>query len=219
MVYERRSFSVKVINEAALSPVTLAQARKNSRIDHEDDDQHIQDCIDAATGYVQRMTDTALITTLFEWKMDRFPLGSTPLYLPRWPVQSIASISYTDTNGTTQTIASNSYSLRADNSGRGRISLVSWNPWPSTLNSPDSVSIRFHAGFGDSPTDVPREWQKPILLLASHWIENREATVGSMSKQIEFSVSALLDALRDPDDGQDFDLGSFNDSYWRWASQ
>jgi hypothetical protein len=44
---------------------------------------------------------------------------------------------------------------------------------------------------------VPDDAKQAMLLLASHWVENREAVLtGTISKEIELSYTALTDRLK-----------------------
>ena len=197
---EFRSSALSVVTPAAGLPVSLDAARRNSRIDTTDEDTRLTELLGAATKYVQRHTDTALITQTLSWKMDLFPRTASPLYLPTWPVQSLVSVSYVDMDGASQTIPTNTIALRSPAFGHARVARQNWEAWPSCKATPDAVDIRFTAGFGATHASVPDEFQQAILLLVSHWFENREAALaGSMSKEIEFSVSALIDTIRDSD--------------------
>jgi hypothetical protein len=52
------------------------------------------------------------------------------------------------------------------------------------------------AGYG-AASAVPDDAKQAILLLASHWVENREAVLsGTISKEIELSYTALTDRLK-----------------------
>jgi uncharacterized phiE125 gp8 family phage protein len=200
MLGEYWTSAVSIVTPAANLPVSLDAARRNSRIDTTDEDQRLTELIRAASAYVQKHTDTALITQALSWKLDRFPAKTRPLYLPVWPVQSLTSVTYTDANDATQTINVGTISTRLPSRGFARIARKQWLDWPSTLDTPDAVEIRFVAGFGDTEASVPEEFKQAILLLVSHWFENREGVLtGSASKEVEFAVSALIDTIRDSD--------------------
>jgi uncharacterized phiE125 gp8 family phage protein len=204
---EYRTTGLTVATPPAAMPVLVEAARRNSRYDTTDEDTRFTELIAAATDYVQKQTDTALITQTLAWKMDKFPSCSKWLYLPVWPVQSVSSITYKDQDNATQTISSGSIVLRSQANGRGRIALADWAAWPACRDTPDCVTIQFVAGFGSTTANVPDAFKQAILLLVSHWFENREAVlVGVGSKEVEFSVQSLIETLRDPDDGWGFDL-------------
>ena len=65
--------------------------------------------------------------------------------------------------------------------------------WPSFTPYPTgAVRIQFTAGYNDI-ANVPQMVKQAILLLVGHWYENREATLaGTISREIEFAVHALL---------------------------
>lgn len=204
---EYRTSGLTVVTPPAAVAVAVEAARRNSRYDTVDEDARFTELIAAATDYVQKQTDTGLITQTLSWKMDKFPCGAKWLYLPVWPVQSIVSITYKDQDNATQTIGSGSIVLRSQASGRGRIALADWAAWPACRDTPDCVNIQFIAGFGSTTANVPDAFKQAILLLVSHWFENREAVlVGTSSKELEFAVGSLIETLRDPDDGWGFDL-------------
>lgn len=205
MLGEYRTSGLSVVTPAANLPVSLDAARRNSRIDTTDEDLRLTELIRAATAYVQRYTDTGLITQTLSWEMDKFPACSKPLYLPAWPVQSLVSVTYIDIAGVSQTINPSTIALRNPTEGRARIARQNWEAWPSCKDTPDAVDIRFTVGFGVTEASVPEPYKQAILLLVSHWFENREA-VGNVGNEIAFAVNALIETVRDPDDGWGFDL-------------
>lgn len=205
MPAEYRTNSLSVVTPPASLPVSLDAARRNSRIDTTDDDTRLTELIRAATAYIEKHTDTGLITQTLSWKMDKFPACSKWLYLPSWPVQSIVSVSYTDSNNAAQTISPSTIALRNPTEGRARIARQNWEAWPAVKDTPDCVDIRFTVGFGSTEASVPDAYKQAILLLVGHWYENREA-IGNVGNEIAFAVQALIETLRDADDGLGFDL-------------
>jgi uncharacterized phiE125 gp8 family phage protein len=200
MLGEYLTSGLSIVTPAANLPVSIDAARRNSRIDTTDEDTRLTELIRVATAYVQKHTDTALITQTLSWKLDRFPIETKALYLPVWPVQSLSSVIYTDAAEASITIDLNTLSTRIPSRGQSRIARKKWAAWPSTLDTPDAVDIRFIAGFGATEASVPEEFKQAILLLVSHWFENREAVLtGSASKEVEFAVSAIIDTIRDSD--------------------
>ena len=202
-----RTYGLTVLDPPAVEPVSLAEARANSRIDTTDHDSKLTLSIEAARKWVEEQTETSLVSTQWRWTLDRFPRKRDWLMLPRWPVLSIEAIRYTDADGATQTISLPTVKLRKNNDGRGRIARVDWEAWPTTRVTPDAVEIDFTAGFGPAASDVPAIWKQPILLLVSHWFENAEASiVGTIVAEPPFGVHALIETLRDALDADDFDL-------------
>lgn len=200
MLGEYFSSSLSIVTPATALPVSLDAARRNARIDNTDEDARLTELIRAASAYVSKHTDTALITQTLAWRMDRFPIKIRELYLPIWPVQSITSISYRDENDVSQSLDLATVSTRLPARGHARLARKRWDAWPSTLDTPDAVEVRFVAGFGATHESVPEELKQAILLLVAHWFENREAVlVGSASKEVEFAVQSLVETIRDSD--------------------
>jgi uncharacterized phiE125 gp8 family phage protein len=187
-------------------PVTIEQARFNSRIDCCDFDDQLNLDIAAATKWIQEQTEAALITSTWLWTFDRFPRKTKWLSLPMWPVQSIVKIEYRNESDVWTEIESAKIVLRKNN-GRARVALKGWEAWPFAKFTPDAVRVEFVAGFGDESTDVPHIWQRAILLLVTHWFENPQAAqTGTEFRTIPFGVESIIENLRDPDDAEDFDL-------------
>jgi len=97
--------------------------------------------------------------------------------LPRPPLQSVESIKYLDTAGSEQTMPPDSYVIDASSDEIGRIALAWTQYWPITRCSINSVLIRFMAGYGDAPEDVPQTIRQGILIEISNLYENREDIV------------------------------------------
>ena len=113
---------------------------------------------------------------------------------PRAPLQSLTSITYTDDAGATGTVAAANYVVDAD-SEPGRLALAAGGSWPGiTLRAIAGVKLRFVAGYGDDPEDVPQGYKQAMLLLVGHWYENREAVIstGAIPKGLSLAVDALL---------------------------
>jgi uncharacterized phiE125 gp8 family phage protein len=79
----------------------------------------------------------------------------------------------------------------------GKIRTVYNGTWPSHLTDPNAVSVTWWAGYGPAGTDVPTAIRHAILMLVGHMYEQRLAVLsGSISKEIEFGVKALLDTAK-----------------------
>jgi uncharacterized phiE125 gp8 family phage protein len=84
-----------------------------------------------------------MVATSFDLTMTDFP-GCGYIAIPRVPLVSVTSITYVDTAGTTQTLASSVYSV---DTAQGVIYLAYGQVWPSTrADLADRVTVRFIAG-------------------------------------------------------------------------
>lgn len=176
------------IEPAQALPVTVVEVLRHLHLDgateHEAD---LTEILTHAIDYVEAETDLALCVAKWRWTLDYFPCAQ--LRLPIRPVLD-ASIRYRDTVGDWQSVDSTTYRLDPF--------VLRLNPlgtWPTV--SPDSwATVEVTLTAGHHPADVPSQAKRAILLLAGHWFANREALlVGSISKELEFSVTSLLSQI------------------------
>lgn len=190
-------------------PVSTAELKTQLRIDFADDDALLDRYIEAATDYVQIRSKHQLIDATFEYTIDGFPGStlfngttavkasptsplSTTIQLPKYPVQSITSIKYIDTDGNEQTLSSSLYQL--DETHRPcRVSPAYNETWPDTRAQMEAVAIRFVSGHGADETAVPENLKQAVMLLAGAWYENREGlATGNVAREVPFGVNALI---------------------------
>lgn len=174
--------------------VSLALAKQHCRIDITDDDNYVTALLTAAeryceqgiAGHRQFLTATYLQPVAGWWHHE--------LRLPRPPLQSVSLITYVDPTGVAQTLATTYYNVRIAWRQPGTIERAPWQQWPwHQGDNPYPIAITFTCGYGIA-TQVPLTIQQAILMLVSHWYERREpVTSGNVSKEIEFTVSALLE--------------------------
>lgn len=145
------------------------------------------DHLDGWSGILCR----ALVTQTWEQSFGRF---CDKLRLPLDPVQSITSVTYYDASNEQQTLAASVYQLLTDHSGP-YVSLKPGQSWPSTYSREDAVTVEFVCGYG-APADVPPAIKQAVLMLISHWNENREAAGPDGLSAIPFGVSVLLQPYR-----------------------
>lgn len=178
-------------------PITLATARLHLRLDavgsppSHPDDALVTSLITTAREAVEAYTELTVSQTTYAMALDEFP--SNAIELGTYPVNSITSIIYTDTNGASQTLNANQY-IFDSYSNPAKIFPVTI--WPQAKQIPNAVIVRFAAGFTDgSPNDypMPEALKQAMLLLIGHLYENREAVnIGNMVTQIPLGVIHLM---------------------------
>ena len=174
-------------------------------LDNEDIEQHIvvaagedsaliDTLIAAATSLVEERLHRAIMPQTWDWTLDAFP-AERILTVPRPALTSVTTLDYIDTAGASQTFASSNYIV--DSSGEpGRIALTPTASWPSTQDRIAAVTITYVAGYASADV-VPDAIKHALRMLVGHWYENREAVlIGTISKEIEFSVDSLLTSFR-----------------------
>lgn len=182
----------KIITAVTVEPLSIDEVKEYL---HEDEASTVQDAvirnmITAAREYCEEYTGRALATQTLEARLDYFPCRDF-IDLPRPPLQSVTSVIYTDSAGVATTMAANTAYLVDADSVPGRIVLPYGVSWPTfTAHPVNPIKIRYITGYS-STNRIPKTIRQAMLLLIGHWFANREA-VGPISKELEFSVRALL---------------------------
>lgn len=185
--------NLALVTAPSLDPVTVTEAKDWSRILGDEEDDIVQSNIVTAVSYLDGRDGVlarALMTQTWDYWLPCFPADSY-IELPLAPVQTISTITYTDTAGAPQTFSAANYSLSADKDWQPRVNLNYNATWPGTQGIPDAVKVRAVYGY----TSVPLPIRQAIVLLAGHFYENREPigdTVGEKA-ELPFGVRALLE--------------------------
>lgn len=192
--------SLSLITPPTFDPVTLAEAKAQCRSTTSEEDGLIAGYLLAARHYCEDHTGRVFATQTWEMKVDGAwptvfdrPTVSqrTRIVLPNPPAQSVTSITYLDTTGALQTLASNQYSFSKGDIF-GFIEPAYGVSWPPVRNQLETVTVRYVAGYTN---DFPDAIRQAILLLVSHFNEHREAIavdVRGVPIELPFSVTALL---------------------------
>ena len=190
---------VKAIGSVTTEPVSLETARLHLRLDTEGsppthpDDALVEALITVSREAVENFTELTLAVNDFQMKMDVFPTAE--INLGTWPVNSIASITYTDANGATQTISSADYALDTF-SKPAQITLAYGKTWPMVRNQPNAVTVTFEAGYtGDtSPVsnELPKALKQAMLLTITDLYENRGAIASKQNYEIPVMAQYLM---------------------------
>lgn len=175
-----------------IEPISLSDAKLHIRVDNNTEDTLILSLITSAREYCENYTGRSFADKTLEYYLDSFPMNE--INLPKKPVKSVTSVIYKDYEGTEITLTANTDYIADLNNGA--IVLPYGKPWPTFNPYPvDPIKITYMTG---DVASVPGAVKTAMLLLIGHWYENRGAVlIGSMSKEIEFSVRSLLEQYRD----------------------
>jgi len=185
--------AVRIITPPATDPITLTEAKSHLRVDHTDDDTLITGYITAATRYAEEFTGRAFITQTLELVLDEF---RAQIQIPRPPLQSVVSVKYDDSNGLEQTLTEGVDFLVDTASQPGWVVAVE-SIWPETIETINSVRIRYVAGYvdGNSPPseNVPRDIKSAILLIIGSLYSVRETVVvGAVAQHVPWGADQIL---------------------------
>jgi uncharacterized phiE125 gp8 family phage protein len=146
-----------------------------------------------------------------DWYTDNYPSivysttpgGSGYLTLPRCPLVSITSIKYDDVNGTEQTLNATNYQL--DTSAMpGRIRWASNASLPGVQDKPNSIRIRYVAGYGAASATTDQQQAavpaiaKSCCLIRLTDLYDRRMTEGTGFIAKSDSYSNMIGKLRIP---------------------
>jgi len=148
-----------------------------------------------------RIVDMTTDDEAFDDFVDlRIGLPRPPVRLHATAASATVTISYVDQGGTTQTLTwaqSGTQQFRLDRDHVPSLVYPEYlENWPSVRLDDKAVQVTYLAGYGGA-ANVPTPAKHAIKMLVGHWYANRESVlVGSISKELEFAVSALLANLR-----------------------
>lgn len=152
--------------------------------------------IDGATGWLGR----ALITQTWDLVLDAFPDATADnpyaaIRVPLPPLVSVTSITYTDTDGVSQTVSASDYDVDST-SEPGEIRPAYGESWPSTRDVRNAVTVRFVAGYG-AAASVPEPVKLWLRLRVSTLYAHREQFVtGTIVAPIASIGDAILASFR-----------------------
>lgn len=194
---------LSLVTAPASEPVLLAEAKAHCKIDSIDEDGLVAGYIIAARHHCETYLRRALITQTWDLLID----GDWPtecvngseqhrVVIPKPPLVSITSVSYVDSAGAAQTLATDQYQVSTKRH-EGLIDPAYSVTWPVVRDQADAITVRFVAGYGSNPGDIPEPIRQAMLLLIGHWHANREAVIiGVTPVELPLAVDALLFPFR-----------------------
>lgn len=172
--------SYKVTTAPASEPLTATIVKNHLRIDDTASDTLIDIWIQAAREEAEQVTNRGLLPQTITEKFDSFPVATAAnpqghLFLSISPIRSVSSVTYTDTDGNSQTLTESTDFIVLD-SEPPALGLVSGQSWPATYGQAHAVTVVYTVGYDDAD-DVPAIIKSSMLLAIAHWEQNREDTV------------------------------------------
>ncbi|MEK4035642.1 hypothetical protein WOC76_05270 [Methylocystis sp. IM3] len=158
-----------LIGAPATEPVSLTEMKAWLREDGSEEDQLIQALVVSARMTLEAYTRRFFVTQSWRVMLDTWPRGSL-LRLPFSPFQAVSAIRVYDPGGFAQTLSPDSY-LAPPASDGGCLVFTSAPPPPCRIA--DGIEIDFSVGYGASPNETPEPLRRAIMVLATHWRENR----------------------------------------------
>ena len=138
------------------------------------------------------------MTQQWELSLDAFPRYRMPMEIPRPPLVSVGSITYTDTIGNGVTLDPLLYRVISDSAPNGQpgfVIPVYGTTWPQALDDAGSVQVQFTAGYGNDPGDVPAGIRQWCLINCANLYENRESETVANGRLTQVDLSTMADSL------------------------
>lgn len=188
----------ELITAPGVEPVTLSEAKDHARVTVTDDDALITSQIVSARNFVEAYTKRFCINQTWEvsWDLDDNPDEKRFLAPGRGRIESVTSITSYDSDDVGTVFDAANYRISGD-----RIVLKDNAEWPALQRCFDTLVVRLLFGFGATVGDVPDDIKQAIMMLVSHWYDNREASGDPMfgkdkKAQIPFGVTPILEKYR-----------------------
>lgn len=181
-----------VVSTAAQAlPLSVAQAALHLRADEVVENDIIESWIRDAVSTWEDYTGVLLAPQTVDLYLDRFP---REINVEKSPIRSIASITYVDEAGATQTLASELY--QADlYSHQPRIRPAYQQVWPVTRDQMNAVRVRMEAGY--LANTVPHDILAALKLHIGHRYANREDVVtGTIATKLPNAWRTIADRHR-----------------------
>ncbi len=173
--------------------ISTADAKTHCSIDLAENahDRKIDALVRAAVLMFQRETGYQLLTSVDDYVIDKFPDNGCDIPIPRYPLASVASVKYQDGDDAEQTLTSTKYIVGITRTPP-LISLdAAESAWPDTAQESEAVTIQMTTGYGTA-ADIPDDIQTCLLMMVSHWFENREASSEKRLTDIPLGAVSLM---------------------------
>src|SRR5689334_10686272 len=182
-----------LVTAPAAELLTLDEAKAHLRQDVSDDDEAIFAYCMASRAYLEEVCNRSFVNSTWDLTLDwEWPwildldtqCHEQVIEVPKSPLVSVTSITYVDSAGANQTLASNQYVV--DGAGAiGRIYPAYNATWPTLRNQRRAITVRFVAGYGAAATAVPTPIKQAALLLMAHmYAERQPVKVGATAEEL-----------------------------------
>ena len=175
-------------------PVSLSEIKQQLNIvdGWTEDDALLQEDRYAAVEDVEGSLRRKLITQTWYAYYDAWPRCDA-IVLPFGQLQSVATIKYTETDGTQTTWSDTEYNVDIKQDP-GRVVLEYGYPWPSyDLHPMNPIEIEFVCGYGDTGADVRPGIKHGIKMMATNLYENRgDVVIGTISSNLKIMENLIF---------------------------
>lgn len=184
-------YSLVRVTAPSASPISLAEAKAQMRVEGNEEDGIIQRLIDAAVAFVdvQGVLGFAMITQTWGQWLPSTPPSSVILSLG--PVQSVSAIKYYDLDGALQTATLADFNVFGT-PNRITVSPKTGKAWPIAQMRDDAIKIEYVIGYGATSAMVPQTVRHALMMLVAHWYENRETSSEKQMSSVPYGFDEMI---------------------------
>jgi uncharacterized phiE125 gp8 family phage protein len=172
--------SVEIYEAATAEPLSLAEMKAHLRVDTDDEDAMIADCIATARAYTENVSGVRFVNQTADVFLDAWPEQGSPILLPLRPVTAIQQVHYFPeaANLADESAYTHEGPWFLDGAfAPARLALPSGAAWPSEKLRPvRGIRVRVNVGWA-SAAAVPPELRRAVRMLAAHYFTHRESVV------------------------------------------
>lgn len=175
-------------------PVDQSALSNHLQLDHHEDDSLVFDIggyLAAATADCENRANVSLIRSkrrqTIDWADIYAGLSGQQILLNFGPVISVTTVKYLDADGAEQAMGSANYRLLPDG-----CTLYFQGTLPDLYEGPGTVWVEYEAGYGDTPAEVPSEWQSIVSQLAFRKYDLRGGDGGGSNDSFERMIDRMI---------------------------
>jgi uncharacterized phiE125 gp8 family phage protein len=188
--------AVRVVTPPSIEPITVAEAKMQTNIGSDADNDLLEIYISVAREHAEGLTGRSLAPQVVAVSLDSFPSGK--IELPRGPVTEISAVKYIDINGVEQTLVSGTDYDEDTVSLMATIQPVYGGSWPDTKKIPNAVTVTYTAGYTKELCPmVVKQWL--MIRVAGLHLQREDFVVGfsgqMVSKMPRSHADSMLDSI------------------------
>jgi uncharacterized phiE125 gp8 family phage protein len=191
--------SLKQTTAPSLEPVSLDELMAHGRIIETNEGTLLESYITAARVHCENKVGQQFVAATWRKEIDRFPCVTRlnphqAIWLDRPPLQSVTSLTYIATDGSSTVMPSSDYVVSTD-SMPGYIRPKYNGSWPTAQFVPNAVSIVYIAGYGTTSSTasvaaVPVPAKTAIKVAAQYYYQERD-TNAPMPQAVDALLSTI----------------------------
>lgn len=160
--------SLRVTEEPADEPLSIADAKQHLRYFADDADTEIASLVKAARDDCERETGRTLRGAVTrEWTRCEWWCDSVKLPFP--PLLTVEEVRYYDADNAEQTLNAANYIVELSTDGWGKLTWAADADQPATYSRPDAITIEFTTGYADAAAMPPSALHAIKVKLSELW--------------------------------------------------